>query len=556
MPRSELAPLGPYLRLLWNVAPPLLLLPAAIEGDAGDAQPYLSHAGLHLPAAPAAPAAPAGLDGASAAHWQRAAAAHAAAHLVFSRSVFVREGMAPITQALLGLLEDARAEALACRQLPGLRRLWAPLHTVTSQDGDDFETLMLRLARGLIDASYVDPHPWIAKGRSMFFSDGSGQEVLAQTAPRALRQLASALGNDIGQMRIGFNPKLYRPGPSYRDDNRWLWHSDEQHAGRSQPAPTAARLKDDATGDIPPEPVQWRYPEWDRRIGRERRDWCAVIEHAASESASAVRWSSPSSSPSIPFPAARLRAALQVAALRTRVLQPREADGDELDVENSVQTLAALRRRQPWDERVYRRIRHAPARLAVMLLLDTSASSGERPLHASAAGSATTVLSLAQCAAAELAAAMSRLGWRVAIQGFSSDGRHAVRHSRVLGFGQPWNDAAERRLAGLRAGDSTRIGAALRHATRALLEQPATRRIALVLGDGEAYDIDVHEPGYLTEDARHAVRTARRAGVRCLCLMPGTGSPEAARIFGPDGIALLRDMSSLPLAMSRLLSSG
>ncbi len=74
--------------------------------------------------------------------------------------------MAPITQALLGLLEDARIEALACRELPGLRRLWSAWHTVTPADGSDFETLMLLLARALIDPAYDDPHPWVRKGRA------------------------------------------------------------------------------------------------------------------------------------------------------------------------------------------------------------------------------------------------------------------------------------------------------------------------------------------------------------------------------------------------------
>ena len=83
-----------------------------------------------------------------------------------------------------------------------------------------------------------------------------------------------------------------------------------------------------------------------------------------------------------------------------------------------------------------------------------------------------------------------------------------------------------------------------------------THRMAIVLGDGEAYDIDIHEPGYLADDARRAVGAARRAGVLSLCLMPGVGVPEAAHVFGPGATSLLRDMSSLPLAMARLLSHG
>lgn len=538
MPRSDFAPLGPYLRLLWNVAPPLLHAVPPPDGDGGEpTQPYISHAGLHLPAAPAT------LDAPAAARWHRAAAAHAAAHLVFSRSVFVRAGMPPITQALLGLLEDARAEALACRQLPGLRRLWAPWHTAMPAHGDDFETLMLRLARGLVDPGYEDPHPWVRKGRANFFLDGGG-EVLAQTASRALRQLASALGHDIGQMRIGFNPRLYRPGPGYRDDNRWLWHSDEQHAGRSEPAPAAVRPDDASGGEAPPSPVQWRYPEWDARIGRERRDWCTVTEAVAEEGTERPL--------SAAFPTHRLAEVLHAAVSHARVPRSRETEGDEIDLAPAIDAMAALRHGLPADGRVYRATRRTPSSIAAFLLLDTSASSGQ-PVRG---GALPTLSSTVQEAASGLAEAMSRLGWRVAVQGFSSDGRHAVRHRRVLGFGEPWDDAARRRLASLRAEKSTRIGAALRHAARALGEQPASRRLVFMVGDGEPFDVDVHERGYLASDARHALREARRSGIRICCLMPGNASAEGLRIFGPGASALLRDVQALPTAMARLLAAG
>src|SRR4051812_2906153 len=106
--RSQLTP---YLRSLWNIAPALLETPAANAPP----RPFLSPLGVHLPNLRAQP---------HGADWYQAAAAHAAAHLVFSNHRFDVARMAPIQQALLGLLEDARVEWLAARELPGLRRLW------------------------------------------------------------------------------------------------------------------------------------------------------------------------------------------------------------------------------------------------------------------------------------------------------------------------------------------------------------------------------------------------------------------------------------------------
>lgn len=523
-------PLGAWLRLLWNVAPPLL--------HVAGGEPFLAEGGLHLPPAPQ------GQNAAGISHWYSAAAAHAAAHIVFSRRVFVREGTAPVTQALLGLLEDARVEALACRELPGLRRLWAPLHTATPADGDDFETLMLRLARGLIDPGYDDLHPWVRKGRARFYLDGSG-EVLAQAQPAALRGLAGALGNDIGQMRMAFNARMYRPGPSYRDDNRWLWQGGaSEQTGNPQPVPAAARLSEDSCDAAPPAPVQWRYPEWDRLIGRLRPDWCTVHERHLAVATPRV------AAPVDPATLRQLTLLLQKAAQRSRILRRRERDGDEIELDEAVRAVLALRSGSTDEERVHRRVLRAPERCAVLLLIDSSASSA-RP-HGAQGG--TTQLATQQRAAALLACAAAAAGWSLAIQGFDSDGRRGVNHWRVKDFGEAWDEVAAARLTGLHSGLSTRLGAALRHATRTLTAQPAAQRIVLVMSDGEPHDVDIHDPHYLVEDARHAVQTARLVGVRCLgLLLDGQGAAATQRIFGAGQSALLPDSAQLPSALAKLL---
>ncbi|MET0540241.1 MAG: hypothetical protein ABWZ88_00645 [Variovorax sp.] len=528
-------PLAAWLRLLWNVAPPLL--------QVADGEPFLASGGLHLPPAPAAH------HGFDAARWYNAATAHAAAHIVFSRRVFAREGTAPITQALLGLLEDARVESLACRELPGLRRLWAPLHTATPADGDDFETLMLRLARGLIDPTYDDPHPWVRKGRARFYLDGGG-EVLAQALPGALRGLASALGNDIGQMRMGFNARMYRPGPSYRDDNRWLWQdASGEQAGTAQPAPSTATPREGRADATPPAPVCWRYPEWDRLIGRLRTEWCTVRERHAADAAT------PSTFIGAPDPATvrRLGMLMRRAALRMRAVRRREREGDEIDLDETLRAVLSLRSGGTDHERVHRRIVRAPEHCAVLLLIDCSASSAQP--HGAGQDLSTTQLAAQQRVAALMARAAQDAGWSLAIQAFDSDGRHGVNHWRIKDFGDAWDAAAAARLAGLRSGLSTRLGAALRHATRMLAAQPASQRLALVMSDGAPHDVDIHDPHYLVEDARHAVQTARLVGVRCASLLlDDAGGAATRRIFGLGGSAPLQDVAALPLALARLLA--
>lgn len=120
------------------------------------------------------------------------------------------------------------------------------------------------------------------------------------------------------------------------------------------------------------------------------------------------------------------------------------------------------------------------------------------------------------------------------------------------------------RLQALRSGGSTRLGAALRHATARLAAQRGRGRDVpgwvLLLSDGEPHDIDVHDPRYLVDDARHAVREGQRRGVRMACLtlacltLGGTAAPQALRIFGRHGTQTLADPAVLPRALRRLVA--
>jgi hypothetical protein len=515
------AVLAPYLRLLWDIAPPIH---APVPGADADAAPFLTKQGLHLPSPPP------GLEGADACAWQRAAAAHAAAHLVFSRRLFARAGVAPVTQALVDVLEDARVEALARRALPGLRVLWTRWHTASPADGQGFAALLARLARALAEPGYDDPHPWVRKGRALFFLDAAG-EVVSPAQGLALRRIASALGHDLGQMRMAFDPRTHRIVPSYRDDNRWLWLAPEQEQA-ARPRGASPSAQEEGAPDVAAVPPERLYPEWDARIGRLRVSWCEVRERLPSPVVARAAAAQP----------AGLQAAL-VAALRRLVRAPsrraglRALDGEGFDLDAAIEAAAARRHRLPFDPRVHRRPAAAPAGGAAFLLIDTSASS-------------QASLPLAVAAAEALAQALSGAGWYVMVQGFESEGRRAVTMWRVLDAGERWDDHARSRLHALRAAHSTRLGAALRHATDQLAACPAPRRMLWLLGDADAHDIDIHEPGYLGADARHAVQAARQQGIglRALVCADDDGS-GAARIFGPGGWARVRSLDELPLRL-------
>ena len=517
--------LAQWLRLLWNISPPLRL-----NSDG----PFITAGEVHLPPRN---------------RWldHTAAAAHAAAHLVYSPRRFDGAGLAPrasISRAIMGLLEDARAEALAMRDLPGLARLWRPWHTATPELGNGFEALMQRLARALIDPGYDDPDPWVAKGRALFRGDGHHGEPALRT-PADVHQAATRLGHDIGQMRLQFNAKTYRPMPAYRDDHRWMWPAEVM----SDVPPPAAALGTDRDAPVPDiRGTASLYPEWDRLIARLRPDWCRVLERDVTEPAPGGE--SRADDTDFQHTTYRLRRALRALSRHGGTPQ-RDEEGERFDPAALVDRHIARRLRRVADPRIYRGHSAPGARASVWLLIDQSASTAALQGEGVAACS---VLHLAAAAALVTAGALQATGIECAIAGFCSRGRHAVEMNVVKPFDAPADSDTLRRAQALRPGGSTRLGAALRHATRQLMERHHGPQWVIVLSDGEPYDVDVHDPHYLAEDARHAVRVAARCGVHVVCsMLARERSAQALRIFGRHGVQLLQALPDLPRVLTRLI---
>lgn len=512
-----------WLRLLWNIVPPLRL-----DGD----RSYITAGTIHLPPQT---------------HWRQhaAAAAHAAAHLVHSPPVFDGDGVVPIARVLMGLLEDARVEALAMHELPGLARLWRPLHTAAAESGSDFETLMQRLARALSDPAYDDPDPWIRKGRLLFYGGAQGGRPALQTAAD-VRDAAMRLGHDIGQMRLQFNAKSYRVAPAYRDDHRWMWSADVLSAAPPPAAVAAAGMRDDQDAPVSPDAVA-RYPEWDRLIARLRPDWCSVTEIAVQ--GNGLQAAVIDHAELIQQTAVRLRGPLR-ALMRQRALPQHSDEGEIFDPGALVEWQVARRRHRTPEPRVYRAMDRRRASAAVWLLIDQSASTADA--HGA---DGRSVLQTAALSAAALAQGLEAAGFACGIAGFSSNGRHAVRLTTVKALRESVADGMAARLQALRPGGSTRLGAALRHAVDRLSQYDGSARWVILLSDGEPYDIDVHDPRYLVEDARHAVRAAARCGVNVVCLaVTPDGGGQARRIFGRKGVQAMREPGDLPRSISRLLA--
>jgi nitric oxide reductase NorD protein len=149
--------------------------------------------------------------------------------------------------------------------------------------------------------------------------------------------------------------------------------------------------------------------------------------------------------------------------------------------------------------------------------------------------------------------ALSATGDRFGFYGFSSLKRGHVRFHELKDFAAPFDNEARGRIAALKPGYYTRMGAAIRHASSLLEKQPAALRLLLILSDGKPHDMDYYEGRYGIEDTRMALIDARRQGVKPFCVtIDREGAAYLPHMFGPAGFTVLRRPEDLPTQLPLL----
>ncbi|MBB4105987.1 nitric oxide reductase activation protein [Rhizobium borbori] len=89
-----------------------------------------------------------------------------------------------------------------------------------------------------------------------------------------------------------------------------------------------------------------------------------------------------------------------------------------------------------------------------------------------------------------LAEGLSVCGDNHSILTFTSRRRSWVRGETVKDFDEPMGSVVRRRIAALKPGYYTLMGAAVRHATAKLSAQPNRRQLLLILTDSKPNDVD------------------------------------------------------------------
>ena len=579
-----------YLRALWGRA--FFMRPTAGDYESRRGlKPFIEDFQVHVPDAydPFR-----GIDGMEV---YRAAVAHAAAHMVYTREPISAEQLSQAQMRCIELFEDARVEYLAYSEFPGLRKLWLSFFTAEPGEDDDFgevhETmdLMLRTTRAIMDPGYSDGADFVNE----VARDFRAKLEANPHDPRLSWMAGVDFYNRVAEHAAIPSVRVLSDWPvPYRDDNRYFWDFAENmfetkgvdflptHQQTVRKYVSVMEMVNEINSELVidnhqevwvlgtelfpyeddcettksynelegVEPVSdpYHYNEWDYHVQLARPDWATVIERRQGKGDPEVMDGILDKHKPI---ASRIRHLIDAMQPQGIVRRRGYEEGEELDLNAAVRAMVDIRRGTMPDPRINIRITRHVRDLSIVLLLDLSESTNEKigELKEGEEGyeEQPSILDLTRESAGLLAWAIDSIGDNFAVHGFASDGRHDVQYFRFKDFDQSYDEDARSRMAGMKGGLSTRMGAALRHAGWHLSQERAQKRLVLLVTDGEPADIDERDPQYLRHDAKKAVEDLATQGIYTYCL---TLDPDAdryvSRIFGENHYSIVDNVERLP----------
>ena len=281
-------------------------------------------------------------------------------------------------------------------------------------------------------------------------------------------------------------------------------------------------------------------PEWDYRKSLLLADHCRLQPMIAHDAGHA------------PLPAElaatakKLRGQFAALAPQRRWLKA-QPDGPELDVDSCVRNHADRASGHTPESGGYLAQARCERDLACLLLADLSMSTDAwiSDTH--------RIVDVIRDSLLLFSEALSATGDRFGIYGFSSLRRQNIRFHLLKDFNGRYDAAARARILAIKPGFYTRMGAALRQATAILGEQPASRRLLLIITDGKPNDLDHYDSRYGIEDTRMAIHEARRMGLQPFCVtIDREGGAYLPYIFGPAGFTVIRKPEDLPARLPLL----
>ena len=224
-----------------------------------------------------------------------------------------------------------------------------------------------------------------------------------------------------------------------------------------------------------------------------------------------------------------------------------EQQGEELDLAAWLDYHIEAQISPTKEKGVYRSFRGNNRDISTLLLADLSMSTDAY------LDDNNRVIDVVQDSMLLFGEALHSVGDRFAMYGFSSVKRSNVRFTVLKNFNEKYDDNIRGRVQSIRPGFYTRMGAAIRQATKVLVEQRSSQKLLLILTDGKPNDIDHYEGRFGIEDTHQAIKEATKLGIKPFCI---TIDQEAQSylpyLFGSNGFTVILRPEQLPVRLPQL----
>jgi len=289
----------------------------------------------------------------------------------------------------------------------------------------------------------------------------------------------------------------------------------------------------------------YHYDEWDYRIEDYRPGWCTLREQRATRTQEGFVAATFHEFGGIVTQIRRNFQLMRPERMRKMRFQ---TEGDDLDTDGLVNYVVDKRARVSPSGQVYIKRDKKDRDVTTAFLVDMS-SSTDRKIDGR-----KRIIDIEKEALLLMCEALEAIRDEYAIYGFSGSGREDSQFYVVKELGERYDDRVKGRIGGIYARQKTRMGPALRHATKRLAAADSAVKLMILLTDGKPYDSDTYQDNtYAQEDTKIALREARREKIHLFCV---TVDQEAAdylpHMYSDANFVIIDDVRTLPHKLPQL----
>ena len=339
---------------------------------------------------------------------------------------------------------------------------------------------------------------------------------------------------------------------------------------------------EDSEEALPEEERTALYDEWDFVALDYKPAWCRVRETTMQEGSADFYNETIERHAGL---VNEVRRQFEMMVPETYRKEKRLTDGEEFDLDAVIDAVVQRKAGGTPDDKVYWRRNKTERDVAVIFLLDMSASTAEaieersdiddddedipddprqylfwlRSRREQQKRSYLRIIDLEKESTVLLIRALESIGDQYGIYGFSGYGRENVEFYSIKGLEEPFSDRVTRRIDGITPLHATRMGPAIRHAVAKLDAASAKTKVLFLISDGRPQDRGYSREGaekeYAVQDTHMALLEAKAKGIiPFLLTVDRAGHDYMKEMCGDLPYEVLADIQLLPKRLPQLYS--